>query len=317
MSSFKSDTPAAGQEFTREELVDRLITPLSLRHGSAVMQMNPNVILATRASRVRVPKLTSLTVPGSPWIPQGTLIPEADGVIGELVLLPPERPSLKVLLRVTSELIGASPLNLLDAPSKDRSGMPPTVVSEDARIGLGTAVHRQLARELDGAMLIGTGAGDTITGIRNTTGIGAVAIDGPLTLDDLHDALTEAQSSAANPSHWLMHPRALGYLRRLKDGDGRYQLDPDPKTNSGVSLLGLPVVTSVDLPDLAAVGGAFVLLVDREQIYIAVDEAARFEVSEHASFDTDEVLARLVMRADLGLANPEGVIVLTGITAGP
>lgn len=115
------------------------------------------------------------------------------------------------------------------------------------------------------SLLSGTGvAPDNITGMLNVTGLLTRVY--PVTppafyngLDELVKAETDLRNgpSLADLAAWVMSPTTMSSLRRTKDGQGRFILNPDPSAEEARTLWGKPVVLTTQMADGIALGGDF------------------------------------------------------------
>lgn len=99
----------------------------------------------------------------------------------------------------------------------------------------------------------GTGAAFEPLGLVNLPNVNSVAIGvngGNITLNALQDIQTEIDSSniMTDRQAWIMHARAFGQIRRLRDNDGRPLVEPNVKLRDEGALLGAPVFLSNQLP---------------------------------------------------------------------
>ncbi len=106
-------------------------------------------------------------------------------------------------------------------------------------------------------------------------------------------------------------------LRKLKDADGRYLIQPDPTEAGAYRLLGHGVTVSnrvpvdtVPTPDTTSV-----VLADFSQIAVARDLAPSVKILDQTYGNFDQMAIRVVARYDAAPLNPEGVIVLRGVNA--
>ena len=116
-----------------------------------------------------------------------------------------------------------------------------------------------LARLLDLAALRGDGLSGAPTGIMNTitpTSLGAIP-----DVDDLYDALYQIELDNADEGSlgWVMHPRTLNTLRKLRDnsggaGTGAYLVQPDVTASHKRTLMGFPIYTTTQIPINLGVG---------------------------------------------------------------
>lgn len=76
-----------------------------------------------------------------------------------------------------------------------------------------------------------------------------------VTADDLIDTQAALKMNAQDGCVWLMNQKMLTTVRKLKDGNGQYILNPDVRTGFGMELLGKPVMISDEMPDNTVVYG--------------------------------------------------------------
>ncbi|WP_370247549.1 phage major capsid protein [Nocardioides sp.] len=161
--------------------------------------------------------------------------------------------------------------------------------------------------------------GDGVTtpqGLFAWTGVQTLPIGGALTLDHLLDAWGLALAADVNMSalRWVFTPREFVELRKIKDGQDRYQLQPDPTQDGVFRLLGAPGTVTKRVPD--ATGGTptgRAALLDFSQVAVARDLAPSVTVLRERYADFDEQALRVVARYDTKPLNPLAVVRLTGI----
>ena len=115
----------------------------------------------------------------------------------------------------------------------------------------------------NGELLNGTGVGPNyIVGVLQTSGILTLTYPGsPPTnwnaLDSLDIAETNLRNGAAKAANkaWVMSPTTFSSIRRTKDTQGRYLLNPDPKSDQVQDIWGKHVVLTTQIADGIAVGG--------------------------------------------------------------
>jgi HK97 family phage major capsid protein len=279
-------------ELTREQVQAILVKPLEA--ASIFLAAGPRIF--DSASPVRIPKLGGPTSPD--WIGENEQITEKDVDFDEVTLLPSTMKSVKVITRYSNELARQSVV-ALDAALRDR-------------------LVTDVATKLDTQFLSATGDGITTPkGLFAYAGTQNVAVGGALTLDALLDAWGKALSANVNMAalKWVMTPREFVTLRKLKDGDGRYMLQPDPTMDGVFRLFGAPVLVSARVPDTTgsnATGRA--ALVDFSQIAVARDMAPSVKILTERYADFDQQAIRVVARYDAAPMNPEAIVTLTGIT---
>lgn len=278
-------------ELTQEQVAKILVKPLE--EAAKFLAAGPRIF--DTASPLRIPKLGGPTV--VTWVGENEQIPEANPDFDEVELLPSSMKSLKTLTRYSNELARQSVV-ALDAALKDR-------------------LVTDVAAKLD-SQLFGAGGDGTTTpqGLFAWAGTQTLAIDGVLSLDDLHDAEAVALGENVNTSQlrWVMTSRELVDLRKVKDTDGRYIVQPDVTAAGGYTLLGHPVIVTNRIPDTT--GGTptgRAALVDFSQVAVARDVAPTVKILDQTYGDWDQMAIRVVCRYDAKPLNPEAVIKLTGI----
>ena len=134
-------------------------------------------------------------------------------------------------------------------------------------------------------------------------------------LDVLLDAWGKALAANVNMTalKWVMTPREFVGLRKLKDGDGRYMMQPDPTLDGVFRLFGAPVIVTARVPD-GDKGAGRAALVDFSQIAVARDLAPSVKILTERYADFDQQAIRVVARYDAAPLNPAAVVTLTGIT---
>lgn len=284
---------ASAPELTAEQVQAILVQPLMA--ASAFLASAPR-IFDTDGNAVRIPKLTGMGEPS--WHGENELISEVDATFDEITLLPSTMKSVKSLTRFSNELARQSVV-ALDAALRDR-------------------MVRDVAAKLDTQFLSAGGDGVTVPrGLFAYAGVQNLAVNGALTLDDLHDAEGLVLSAGVDPSRvrWLMQSREFVNLRKVKDTSGRYIVEPDVTEAGAYRLLGHAVVVTNRVPDTTvATPTGRAALVDFSQIAVARDLAPSVKILDQTYGDYDQMAIRVVARYDAAPMNPEAVVTLVGIT---
>lgn len=288
-----ANSTVTASELTAEQVQTMLVQPLEAQ--SQFLAAGPRVF--DSASEVRIPKLGGpITDPG--WTGENEQIPERDASFDEVTLLPSTMKSVKVLTRYSNELARQS-IVALDATLQQR-------------------LVKDVADKLDTQFFSASGDGITTPkGMFAWAGTQTVAAVGAITLDALIDAWGKALSANVNLAalKWVLTPREFIKIRKLKDGQNRYQLQPDPTQPGGFTLFGSPVIVTARVPDTT--GGTptgRAALVDFSQVAVARDLAPSVKILDQTFGDYDQQAIRVVARYDLAPLNPEAVVVLSGIT---
>lgn len=285
---------ATATELTAVQVASTLIQPLEA--ASQFLAAGPRIV--DTAGPLRLPKMAPATDQSANWVGQNVLIPETDPDFGELSLLPSTMQSIKTLTRYSNELSRQSVVSL-DAAIKDR-------------------LVADVAAAMD-AQLFSAG-GDGITkpkGLFAYSGVQSINTVGALTLDVLLDAQGLALNANVDLSRtkWVMKSREFIKLRKLKDTQGRYLVEPDVQVAGQYRIFGIPVLISNRVPDTT--GGtptARVGLVDFSQVVVARDVAPSVKVLTETFGDYDQQAVRVVYRLDAAPANPQAITVLNGVT---
>jgi HK97 family phage major capsid protein len=265
-----------------------LVQPLE--QASTFLAAGPVVL--DSSSPVRVPRIVNGVTAG--FVAEGAQITDGDVAFDEVTLLPSTLKGLKVLVKLSNELIRTSVVGL--------------------EAVLRTRLVTDVASALDKALWDGAGTSDTIKGILRQTGIATGVLD--LTdPDSLIDGLAVAQGNKVNPTHWVMTSTSFSALRKIKVGtdDARYLFDPNTIQNgTELRLLGLPVIITDNIPNTGtAPGKARVGLVDMSKVVVARDVNAEVKILDQTWGDFDSIGIRVVSRWDTALLQSKAVTLLT------
>lgn len=273
-----TQTTATLSTLQQTQIQNLLVQPLESE--SVFLASGPKIIDTN--GPIRIPRIASGLTVG--FVAEGGTIPESSVGLDEVSMLPSTLKSLKVLSRVTSEVLRSSAQSL-DAILKQR-------------------LVTDCAKALDTALFTGTGSSNTIKGLLAQTGVatGTLDADEP---DSLLDGIGVARANEVKPNRWFLSPADYLSIRKIKDGDGRYILQPDITATGQEVLFGVPVTVTAQIPTGKAV------LADMNMVAIARDMSPSITVDSSRYFDTDEVALRVVARYDLALLQPKAVTVLT------
>lgn len=89
---------------------------------------------------------------------------------------------------------------------------------------------------------------------------------GVISTDDLIETQGEVKMNVQEGCQWLMNQGMLNEVRKLKDNNDQYVLNPDLRTGFGFMLLGKPVMISDEMPDDTIVYG------DWSAMYVNIHE---------------------------------------------
>ncbi|MCH9729537.1 MAG: phage major capsid protein [Actinomycetia bacterium] len=276
----------------QSQVVSLLVQPLE--QASTFLAAGPVVL--DSSSPVRVPRVVNGVTAG--FVAEGAQIIEGDTTFDEVTLLPSTLKGLKVLVKLSNELIRTSVIGL--------------------EAVLRTRLVADVANALDAALWDGTGSSNTVKGILRATGIATGTLD--LTdADSLIDGIATAQGNKVNPTHWVMTSTSFATLRKLKianpgetsDQDFRQYLFDPTGIQGGTSfhLFGLPVIITDNIPAVSTKNR--VALVDFSKVVVARDVNAEVKVLDQTWGDYDSIGIRVVSRWDTALLQSKAVTLLT------
>lgn len=98
-----------------------------------------------------------------------------------------------------------------------------------------------------------------------------------LTTDELIDLQEEVPDVFQENSIWIMNKNTRKAIRKLKDNEGRYILNPDPTAKWGYTLFGKDVYTSANMPEMEA-GAKTIYYGDMTGLAVKVSEEQSIEV---------------------------------------
>ncbi len=273
-----TQTTATFPTLQQTEIQSLLVRPIESE--SVFLASGPKIIDTN--GPIRIPRIASGLTVG--FVGEGAVIPESSVGLDEVSMLPSSLKSLKVISRVTSEVLRSSAV-ALDAILKQR-------------------LATDTAKALDVALFAGNGNANTIKGLLNQTGVATGVLDATKT-DSLLDGIGIARANEVQPNRWFLSPADYLSIRKIKDTSGKYILQPDLTATGQEVLFGVPVTVTAQIPTGKAV------LADMNLVAVARDMSPSITVDSSRYFDTDEVALRVVTRYDLALLQPKAVTILT------
>lgn len=273
---------------TQDQVERILIQPLTqvstyLRVGFPVFSSN--------GEPIKVPTLSTMGTPG--YVTEGSAIPEVSASTSEVELLPSTVKAVKIITRVSSELMRQSVVNVEAAFT--------------------TKMTADVARILDAAMWDGSGTGGAPLGIArfaNVTNAGTPT-GGTVTVNSLYDVQKAAYDAYVDPSNmvWAFSPTDFTRVRKLADGQQQKFLEPALAAGAPATLLGSRYVVTSHMP------AGTILYFDPSQVAVGLDTRASIAILDQTYADYDEVGIRVTARYDTKALNPTAIVKLSGITA--
>lgn len=254
--------------------------------------------LSTDRESIQWPKLTADVAPG--FVAEGAQIPEGDPAFATLTATP-KKIAHRVV--VSNEVIDDSVPAITDVLS--------------ANLAL------RLALKLDLAVFEGDGTANSITGLKNTSGIQTLSMgtNGSTfaNLDPFADAIGLLNAVNAPGDYVIvMHPSLWQALSKLKVGSSyNSPLLAFPGDAAAPRIYGAPVYITSQLSTTETQGSATTTtsayVYAASQVVLVRRMDATIELDRSRLFDHDQSEMRGKLRADLLVPNPEAVVRILGV----
>jgi HK97 family phage major capsid protein len=274
----------ANSTLTQDQVERLLILPLQQRSSYLSQGM---AIFTSNGEPIKLPRLTNFGT--ATFVAQGTAIPTVTASTDEVELLGTDVRSIKVLARMSNELVRQAVVNVESAFSRKLVDDVSKVLDEAMWNG-GTAVAGSPIgmANFSGNVNAGTAAGTAITS------------------DDLFDMEETGWESnmAMDAARWAMSPATFTIIRKLSDNYGQRVLAPSLAVGAPPTLLGKPYAVSNHVPDTS------LLLFDPTQIAVGLDQRASITILDQTFADFDEIAIRVTARYDTKPMNDAAVVQL-------
>jgi len=251
---------------------------LVIAEKSAAFQAG--TVVSTSSETIRFPKLTA--DPAVAWTAENTQISLTDPTTDELIVVPKK---VAGLTQISNEA------------AQDTN---PAVADQ-----IGRGLARNIAKKIDSSFFGNTVANGP-SGLLSAVGV-QVIDTGTVTftsLDPFHNAKAAALTNGAELTVFLVAPDvalALSKAKKLASGSNESLFDTTG-VSDGVTLAGIPVIVSVDVP----AGNAWGL--DGSQVMVVQRTGTNVTTSSDAAFAFDAVQVRATARVAFGFANPAGIV---------
>lgn len=277
-------TASAGGNTVQTTFYGRLLEYMI--ESSGLLAAGPTVLNTTSGEPIEIPIVTALST--GALVAEGAQIPTSEPAFGKRTL---GAYKYGAMMKVSTELL------------------------TDTAVDLEGFLAQQAGRALGNAFGI---AGITGTGTNQPGGLvtsasagvtGGTGVVGVPTADNLIDLFYSVIAPYRNSASaaWLVKDSTMASIRKLKDLNGQYLLQPSLVAGTPETLLGKPVYTD---PNIAGtgLGAKSVIFGDISQYYVRMAGGVRFERSDDFDFDHDMVTFRALLRADGVLADQTGAI---------
>lgn len=277
---------SSNSTLSRDDVARILIQPLSqrstfLRLGSPVFTSN--------GEPIKIPSLTSEL--SLSYVAEGSAVNEVTPATSEIELLDSSVFSFKNVVRMTSEIVSRSFLEV-------ENQFAERLVTDTAR-------------SLDSAFFAGsTAVTGSPVGLFNMTGFtnAGTAAGTALAKGDLIDMTEDYLSVYADEATatWAMSPANWTRIRKFSSDNGTGILEPSLADGAPSRLLGYPVTVTKHAPDTA------IALFDRNQIAVGHDVSRdQIRILDQTYAATDEIGVMVQGRWDVKAMNAEAIVKLT------
>jgi HK97 family phage major capsid protein len=278
-----SSTTITNSTLTQDQVESILIMPLQ-QASTYLSQGFPT--FTSNGEPIKIPSLSSLGT--ATFVAQGSAIPEVAASTSEIELLPTTVQASKIIARMSNELVRQS------------------VVAVESAFSM--KLVRDVSDLLDASLWNGDGTNGAPTGMTNfANNVNAGTVAGTaIVSDDLYDMheLAMEKNLADDALRWAMSPATFTILRKLADNYGQRILQPSLAAGAPATLLGRPYVVTNNVPDTD------LLLFDRSQIAVGMDQRASVTLLTETYGNYDEVAVRVVARYDTAKMNADAVVQL-------
>lgn len=239
-----------------------------------------DVITRSSGNDFRIPTMTAYS--SATAVAAGSAISESEPTFSS-VLLQPQKQAF--IVKLANELIMDAGFNI------------EATIAEQAGNAIGFRVNALAT--------VGTGSGET-EGVVTAAGSGVTAGSTTFTADDLIDLAYSLDGAARRlPGVSFMASTAtMGFIRRLKDDDGRYIYDP--QVGSPDTVLGYSIIENPAMADFGVSGNKPVLF-GHMPSYKLVTTGLEAATSSDAFFANDVTAYRFTYRFDGKLTHPSHV----------
>jgi HK97 family phage major capsid protein len=176
-----------------------------------------------------------------------------------------------------------------------------------------TEMLRQITDLENAQLLNGSGSGGNMLGLNLTSGALTHTIASETALDAVEMAIAQLRvgSSLAEANLLVLHPSTWSALRRSKDTQGRYLVNPDPTAADGQRLWNVPVLVTT-----TQAAGAGLLLDTTKFGQVLVREGITVKTGLNND-DFARNITRFVIETRLALAveRPTSVLTIAGLPA--
>jgi HK97 family phage major capsid protein len=273
-------SPGLSTTFGREDWSTTLIEALILQ--SALLRAGASRI-NTDARVVHAPRLK--VHPVAQWVAELSAIPSDSGDADTLVLVPRK---VANVLNLSTESIEDASIDELDAVGQ--AMVKGVAVQVDAAAFSSNAATSTVPAGLLSYTLPGTGAGGTVT------------------IDSILDGVGAIQGVGGEPDTVFLNPHDITALRKLKATTGQYIVAPDAADVEGQPAVRIAGCQLLPTNGLSA---GHALIAQAKYVQVAIRRDATVDFSADAAFTSDAVVARVTMRIDFNIGDPNAFYLIS------
>ena len=282
-NALQEGTDSEGGYLVPDEFEKSLVTGLSL---AAVIRSHAHVI--TTSSGLH--KIPVVAAHGSAaWIDEEGAYTESDETFGQVQL---DAHKVGTVIKVSEELLNDSAFDL--------EGY------------IRSEFIRRIGDKEEEAFLNGNGTAKP-TGILNTAGGAQVGVTAAgataITADELIDLYYSLKAPYRKNAVWVLNDSTVKVIRKLKDSNGNYLLQPALKDGEVSTILGRPYFTSEHAPEIAA-GAKTVIFGDLSYYWIGDRQGISFRRLNELYAGNGQVGFLASKRLDGKTVLPEAIKVL-------
>jgi HK97 family phage major capsid protein len=273
-------SPGLSTTWGREDWSSTLIEALVLQ--SALLRSGASRI-TTDARVVHAPRLK--VHPVAAWVAELAPIPSDSGDADTLVLVPRK---VANVLTLSTESIEDAPLDELDA--------------------VGNAMVKGVAVQVDAAAFSSNASTATTPAGLLSYALPGTGSGGHVDIDGILDGVGSVQSHGGSPDTVFANPADITALRKLKTTYGSYLLAPDAASVEGEPATRVGGCALLPTNGLAA---GHALVCEARFCQVAIRRDAAVDFSADAAFTTDAVVARVTMRVDFSIGDPNAFYLIS------
>ena len=138
-------------------------------------------------------------------------------------------------------------------------------------------VAKAIVEFLEREMLVGSGGVRIQGAIKTNTTVTAANVD-KITTEDLVDLQMSVPTVYQQNCMWIMHKDVLKHLRKLKDANGNFLLQPDLRQGFGYTILGKPIHLSDSMEKEITNGKEVILYMDASGYAVKMTKAVEIQM---------------------------------------